>query len=258
MSIHLPDFYTLHAFDSLDSTMEEAKRRVQNSTARTGDLIWADCQTSGRGRQGRTWVSKKGNLYISLILKSHKNMNMDAQLSFVVALSLVNTLKDSIFKKAVQLKWPNDLLVGESKAGGILLETCTSGRGTSGEDWLIIGIGLNITHHPDETLFPATHLLKETVGSMFDAAALLPRWAGQFLVVYDLWKSKGFEMIRQQWLEYAAKRGEQIRVRQSDTGAPLFGTFVGMAPTGALILQEESGKKHTIMAGDVFFGSSAA
>src|SRR5579862_9550724 len=87
----LPEGFRLRAFDTLDSTNDEAKR-LARAGAGAGTLVWTREQTAGRGRRGRAWASPPGNLYLSLLVRPHGPPARAAQLSFVAALGLGDAL----------------------------------------------------------------------------------------------------------------------------------------------------------------------
>ena len=117
---------------------------------------YADSQTAGRGRRGRAWQSPVGNLMTTLYLPISFDAVKAGQLAFVAGLALERTVSALIGERAqASLKWPNDVLVDGKKASGILLESAMRDNKI---DWLAIGLGLNLAHHPDDTPYPATSL----------------------------------------------------------------------------------------------------
>ena len=87
LPIALPEGYGLHRFVAVGSTNDEAKA-LARAGAPDGTLVWADKQTAGRGRRGRTWLSPPGNLYVSLLLRPQAEPPRAAQLGFVAALGM--------------------------------------------------------------------------------------------------------------------------------------------------------------------------
>ena len=244
-SVPLPGRYSLVALDSVDSTNEEAKRRAARGAA-DGSIVWAGRQTAGRGRRGRSWASEPGNLYTSVVLRPRCSAATAMELTFVAALGVLDAVAAFLPKaRRIQVKWPNDVLVEGRKIAGILLESSVT---QGGIDWLTIGVGLNVGHHPEATEFPATSLAAqvdrippvETVLSAFYHA--LADWS-------DRWARDGFDPVREAWLRRAAGLGEAIEVRLPQE--TLSGTFAGLDPSGALILETAS-ESRRIMAGDVF------
>ena len=246
----LPPAYRLIALDEVTSTNDEAQRLAADG-AEDGTLVWALSQTKGRGRSGRDWASQRGNLFMSLVLRPDCALSEAAQLGFVAALAV----KDGIGSVAlpgveVTFKWPNDVLLGERKGAGILLESKTTAEGAL--DWLILGIGVNVTSYPEETRYPATSLRFEGAPPDVDAEALLVAISRHFLTWVNRWLDDGFAPVRQAWVAHAKGLGEEIEVRlPKDT---LSGTFEALDEQGVLILRLPDGAKRSITAGDVHFG----
>jgi BirA family transcriptional regulator, biotin operon repressor / biotin---[acetyl-CoA-carboxylase] ligase len=248
----LPPAYALVALDTVDSTNEEAKRRAR-AGAEDGTLIWAREQTAGRGRDGRTWVSPPGNLYLSLVLRPDCPPARAAELSFVAAVSLGAALGELLPPMVpLNYKWPNDVLVGERKVAGILLET--EGSAGSGEplDWLVLGMGVNIATYPKDAEFPATSLREEGADDV-TVEILLEVFTRNFLDGVNRWLDSGFAPVRAIWKERALGVGRKIRVRLPNE--TLRGKFIDLDADGALLLEPEKGTgTRRITAGDVFFG----
>jgi BirA family biotin operon repressor/biotin-[acetyl-CoA-carboxylase] ligase len=244
----LPAGYRLAAFESLDSTNEQA-RKLASDGALDGSVVWAKSQTSGRGRNGRQWDSPEGNLYCSIILRPDMPVAEAAQYSFVTALAMGYAL-DGLLSDSVGLtyKWPNDLLLEGRKVAGILLES--SGASDGRLDWLVIGAGLNIEESPAQPAYPATSLREQGVAPV-TPHDMLCRFVEGFDHWRSRWRNEGLGVVREAWLERAARLGEEIVVRLPDR--ELNGCFDGLDENGALLLTMADGSSRAISAGDVFF-----
>lgn len=252
--ISLPPAYRLVTLDAVDSTNEEAKR-LARAGAEDGTLVWAREQTSGRGRDGRAWSSPRGNLYLSLVLRPECPARRAAELGFVAALGLGDGLA-SLIPPMVPLnyKWPNDVLVGERKAAGILIETESGVRPAPDAplEWMVLGLGVNVRHYPEGTDFPATSLREEGAGDV-TVEALLEAFARSFLDWVNRWLDDGFAPVGAAWKVRALGIGKKIRVRLPNE--TLRGKFIDLDADGALLLNpEKGGSPRRITAGDVFFG----
>jgi len=239
--------YRLVFCDTIDSTNEEAKR-LARTAAEEGTLVWALEQTAGRGRRGRAWVSPPGNLYTSLILRPQCPMDRAAQLGFVAALAVGDTLA-SICRKpldALCYKWPNDVLLRDCKVAGILLES-ELGEGKFPK-FVVVGVGINLVSSPRETEFPATSIAEQGVGTASPGSAL-GKFASHFEDWMERWRDEGFAPIRAAWRARATALGEPIRVRLEP--ATLHGRFIDIDQHGALLL-ETAGALRRIAAGEVF------
>jgi len=246
--------YHLLSYDELDSTNEEARRLAEGGGAH-GAVIWAKRQTAGRGRMGRMWVSVEGNLFCSILLAPHCDVETSAQLSFVTSLAVIETLKPIVAEgNTLTCKWPNDILLNGKKVGGILLESFEAADMTPGHDrmvrWVVVGVGLNIDSCPENTDLPSTYL-KEAGVEIISAKIVLSRFIHHFITEYDLWAKKGFAPIRKRWMEHAFRVDQPIEVRlpkETHTGI-----FEGIDPAGCLLLKPRGGKRIAISAGDVFW-----
>jgi BirA family biotin operon repressor/biotin-[acetyl-CoA-carboxylase] ligase len=242
-----PDF-RLVKMESVGSTNAEAAR-LAGEGAVDGTLVWAERQTAGRARRGREWRSPLGNLYCSLILRTAVPPRAAAQLSFVAALAVADALAAFAPRDVpVRVKWPNDVLLAGRKASGILLESMPgTGRLV---DWVVIGTGINVASHPEDTEFPATSLAATGAGAV-GVGNVLQAYAHAFARWRGRWAREGFVPIRAAWLGVAKGLGDPIVVRlDHDT---LDGWFAALDADGALVLEMPGGGRRTIAAGDVFF-----
>ncbi|MFO0388416.1 MAG: biotin--[acetyl-CoA-carboxylase] ligase [Alphaproteobacteria bacterium] len=238
--------YHLLSFDTLDSTNEEAKRLAKAGGGH-GAVIWAKKQTAGKGRMSRNWVSANGNLFVSVLLQPEKPLSEASQLSFVAALAVVESLVDLLPKgKKIHCKWPNDILVGDKKLGGILLESFSA---PDTGNWVVVGVGVNVDSFPPRTEFPATSL-KDVGVELVSAKIILSRFIHHFIERYNEWNTKGFAPVRKDWEQYAWGMGKTLCARLPDE--EMEGIAEGIDPQGALILKLKDGKKRHILAADVF------
>lgn len=243
----LPAGFTLRAYDRLPSTNDKAKRlAAEGAPHRT--IVWAREQTAGRGRRGRAWDSPAGNLYLSFLLRIAIPVERATQAGFVAAVALAETAERFLpSTSAVRCKWPNDVLVDDRKAAGILLESALSADG--GLDWLVVGCGLNCASHPDDGRWPATDLASAG-GRVPSVAAVLGRLAGALDGWLARWQNDGFAPVRDAWLDRGWGLGRALRLLQGDDDA-IEGRFVGLADDGALVLDRDDGKVEAIRSGEI-------
>ncbi len=245
----LPPLYRLVALDVVTSTNDEALRLAEEG-AEDGTLVWAREQTKARGRQGRSWASPRGNLYLSLVLRPECGPGEAAQLGFVAGLATGEAF-GSVAPPMIEVtyKWPNDVLLNGCKGAGILLESRSRADGTL--DFLILGVGANVQHFPDDTAFPATSLRFEGTPPDVGEVELLEAFSRHFQSWVNRWLDDGFQPIRRAWLNHAHGLGEEIEVRLPRE--TLKGTFKDLDERGALILELAGGETRLISAGDVYF-----
>ena len=248
-SFKLPTVYKLIELESCASTNDEARKlaTLGEQNYPDGTLIWAKEQTAGRGRRGRAWDSPQGNLYLSLILRPGVPLRKASQLSFVAALALFDALANiSEPGHQIKLKWPNDVLLEDKKVAGILLESQADNR--EAPAWVILGIGVNVTHFPQDTVFPSTSLSAENWSVSVEAT--LQAFARSFQRWANSWAEDGFEKIRLSWLQRALGLGQKIEVNLETV--TLEGVFKDIDKHGALVL-DRHGTEQRITAGEVYF-----
>ena len=209
------------------------------SLARDGapEGLWlrAERQTGGRGRQGRDWHSPPGNLYTSTLVRLRDGDPPAPTLALVAAVALHEIAK--LYASEVTIKWPNDLLVAGAKLAGILLERA--------DEAVVIGIGVNLAHHPEALGRPATSLAALT-GTAPDPANFVEALAESFARWLARWRGEGLPPIRAHWLAAAHPVGTALSTSFGH------GLFDGLDETGALRLRHADGTSRIIHAGDVF------
>jgi BirA family biotin operon repressor/biotin-[acetyl-CoA-carboxylase] ligase len=243
----LPPGYRLIAYDSISSTNDEAKRLAREGAAE-GTLLWALEQTAGRGRRGRVWVSPRGNLYLSLVLRPDCSVASAAQLGFVAALAVGDALRAMLpLTERVTYKWPNDVLINNRKVAGLLLESETVAPEKL--SFIVVGVGVNLTTSPQSTEFPATSIMEEGLGEIMPEV-MLEKFAAHFRSWNTRWRAEGFIPVRAAWLTAAAiARGEPIRVRLESRA--FCARFLDLDHEGNLLL-DRAGECLRIAAGEVF------
>ena len=154
--------------DSVGSVLDVAHERAAAGAA-SGLLVLADRQTAGRGRAGRVWHSPAGaGVYLAALLRPRVRPFSGA-IAVRVGLALVHAVEETAAGASPWLKWPNDLMVANRKAGGVLCEARWSGVS---QGWVAIGIGVNLRGpFPDELKGRAIALAE--VASDVTRAALL-------------------------------------------------------------------------------------
>ncbi|WP_411382150.1 bifunctional biotin--[acetyl-CoA-carboxylase] ligase/biotin operon repressor BirA [Pseudomonas sp. MPB26] len=222
--------WPIHISDSIDSTNTEGLR-LANSGCPAPFLVLAEQQTAGRGRRGRKWVSPYAqNVYYSLILRIESGLSQLEGLSLVVGLAVMRALRESGVQGAA-LKWPNDVLVGQKKIAGILLELVGDPADIC---HVVIGIGINVNmRKADEVDQQWTSVQLET-GSPVDRNALVAKLSMQLQAYLERHKTNGFVSLQEEWEQNHAWQGRSVSliagVNQID------GVVLGVDHQGALRL----------------------
>ncbi len=253
--------YRLVAFDQIGSTNAEALTR-----AREGERgpIWfvTPEQTAGRGRRQRAWIAPRGNLASSILEVVDVTPAVAATLGFAAGLSLEAELQKVSAEAALRqggadalkfsLKSPNDVLAGDNKLAGILLEAEIVANGGLA---VVVGIGTNVVAAPEGTPTPATSLA--ALGVHISAEELFTALSETWVEFRGIWDNgRGFSKIRALWLDRAARLGERVAVRTGN--AILEGTFDTIDETGCMMIRLPDGKHVPITAGEVYFGTAAS
>lgn len=242
----------VEAFDEIDSTMLEARRRADRGQVTPVWLV-ARRQSAGRGRRGRAWASLEGNLLATYLFATTRPPGEIALLGFASGLAIAETIDAMIGPGRATLKWPNDVMLDGAKAAGILLD---SGALAGGRSWAALAFGVNLAVAPQaidqptsclRAALPLDAMTPEPLGFL---AALRPR--------LNAWDARlaadGFEPLRQAWLKRAHGLGAPARVA---LGSQIIeGRIAGLSPRGELEFDTETGRR-LIAAGDVFLRSAA-
>jgi BirA family biotin operon repressor/biotin-[acetyl-CoA-carboxylase] ligase len=210
-----------------------------------GQWLVADRQTGGRGRQGRSWLDGPGNFMGSTVVHVSPQDRAPAGLSFVAALAVYETVFARLGNpRELQLKWPNDVLLGGGKFCGLLLER----EGAS----VVVGIGVNLASAPRSEI-QAKALAEQ--GPAPDRDAFAAELAAQFDLELGRWRQFGLEPILNRWLAAAHPVGSALTVHEPN-GSRVSGAFDGLEPDGALRLRLADGSPRVIHAGDVMLGGT--
>jgi BirA family transcriptional regulator, biotin operon repressor / biotin---[acetyl-CoA-carboxylase] ligase len=237
---------TILRFDRIGSTNTEAIEQAKRG-ADEGLVVIAREQTSGRGRNGRTWISEKdAGLFFSIVLRPQVETKFLPLLTMMAAVGVFEMLKSHGLDP--DIKWPNDVLVDEKKISGILAETAETPRGRA----IIIGIGINLrySNYLPEVAALITSVEKET-GRQPDPEDVLRVMTRILSGLYDVFCSEeGPQKIRQAWSERSSYL-EGADVTAITASGTISGTTRGIEENGALRIETKDGSIESIHAGDV-------
>lgn len=234
----------------VDST-QNAARALADAGAAEGTVVWAEHQTRGRGRFGRSWLDEPGAaLLLSIILRPRSRLAHLPQLSLLAGVATAEAIRE-VSGSPVTLDWPNDLLIQGRKVAGILAESFASEGGAA---LVILGIGVNVnqTRFPDELAARATSLRLET-GRQLDREALLTRLCEGLEAWYRRWEEEGFAPVRRAWCRASATLGRRV---EGEDGAG--GVAVDLAEDGALVLRTDTGALLRCVTSEIREGGSHA
>lgn len=270
----MADRHDIMWFDTLDSTNEEVRRRIDSLDNLS--VVSALTQTEGRGQRGNSWSSAPGeNLTFSIILKfrrgdaSSEESSCDSAvlpqlkavdqfvLSEISSLALVRLLESHGIRASV--KWPNDIYIGSCKVCGMLIENSLLGSSVS---FSIIGIGLNVNQRNFDVSLPnPTSMLLEDMKKEFDLPALLDEFMNIFVNFIDRFmddRQDSFDELRDEYLSHLWRLNETARFIDytvlpsghldmpvvagvvNGEGREFTGNIRGLSPVGNLLVEEHT------------------
>ncbi len=175
-------------YKNISSTNDRLKQHA--SEFKHGTIITADLQTKGRGRKKRKWVSGKGGLYFSILLKP-QHLSRIEYLNYVATLSVLKALKDLCLTK---IKLPNDVYLNGKKLCGVLLESRYSDK----LEYVVVGIGMNVNQTRFSKYLTATSLRRE-LHQEFSMEKILKAVLQEFNIYYSLLEQGRYSEIAQEF-----------------------------------------------------------
>lgn len=236
----------------LDSTNNEAKRNAENG-APDGTLYITECQTGGRGRRGRQWISPAGSgIWMSLLLRPNLNPANASMLTIVAAMA-VTAAVERVVREAgcsvdCHIKWPNDVVVNKKKICGILTEMSAE---MDCIHFVVIGIGINVnTTEFDETIREMASSLYLETGKHIKRSEIVAAFAQEFTTYYGRFlKSGDLSSLAEDYNRMLINIGKQVQIQ--DRQDTFTGTALGIDSRGELLVQKEDGTRTVVSAGEV-------
>lgn len=227
-----PPGWRLRHHETVPSTSDLCATLAQAGEP-AGLAVLAARQSHARGSRGRGWTTLPGNLALSVLLRPTSGGVGHWALLAAVALA------EALVPAPVQVKWPNDVMLGGAKLGGVLLDASWAAEGRL--DWLVIGFGANLAATPD---LPGVAALPDRPDPRAVACALLGRLDHWVMLL----AGEGFGPVRRAWMARGPAPGTLLRV----TAGPdqVAGTFAGLGDDGSLLLQS-GGRVHAFCTGRV-------
>lgn len=239
-------------FLSLTSTNDHARELAEDGWPE-GTIVMAEEQTSGKGRSGRSWHSPPGlGLYFSTVFRPDLPAERLPALTLMAAVAAARGLGD--MGHPATLRWPNDVLLGDRKVGGILAESRIRPHAPAE---VILGIGMNVNHDGED--FPAeirgtATSVRLHAGSPADRTELLTRILMRLDEGYSAARAAGEQSILEPFLQLCPMaQGRSVTV--SGAGETLSGQTAGITPAGALRLATPAGLRE-VHAGEISISES--
>jgi biotin-[acetyl-CoA-carboxylase] ligase BirA-like protein len=237
----------IHHFAEVTSTNDVAKEMARKG-AEEGTVVISEKQTLGRGRLGRVWASPQGGIWFSIVLRPRVTPKEASKLTFVAAVAVARAIRE-MFELDVEIKWPNDVLIGGKKVCGILTETSTTGEVV---DFVVVGIGINanvsLDSFPEGFRNSVTSLMKERMQEIKREEflrALLEEMERYYMILLR----KDFDLILEEWRKLASFLGQHVEVTSFDQ--KIRGRAVDVDSDGSLIVKLTDGRVKKVMTGDV-------
>ena len=235
-------------FSSVVGSTNEWAKELAAYGAAEGTVAVAETQTCGRGRLGREWVSPKGGLWFSVVLRPKVRAGEAVRLVFVAGLAVAEVLRE-LYGVRVETKWPNDVLVDGRKVCGILAEMNTIGEKVN---YVIVGVGVNANFDVakvfPEDLRKVAVSLENELGRKVRLEELFRALLEKLENIYALFLKEGFGPVLGKWKTYAGFLGCQVEVASG------IEKWVGLAldveNDGALIMRLEDGTVKRVFVGD--------
>jgi BirA family transcriptional regulator, biotin operon repressor / biotin---[acetyl-CoA-carboxylase] ligase len=227
------------------STNDEAGL-LARAGAPHGTVVLAEEQTAGRGRYGRSWLSPPGeNLYLSVVLRPEIGTERAPPITLAAGLGVVDAVNRAGVRAS--LKWPNDVLVGSKKLAGVLTEMNSRGHEL---EHVILGIGVNVNARAlPPQIAPIATSLRLELGREVDREAFLETLLPAVERWLDALFAGGVSALADAWKEYAELAGSRVRASAED--GPVEGEPVGLDDDGALLVEDDAGRRHRVVSGEV-------
>ncbi len=240
--------HRVFSYQRVGSTNDVALQIARNGAAQ-GTLVVAEEQTAGRGRMGRSWNSPRGvGLLFSLVLRPRMAPSRVFQLAICGALAVAEVVCQRTHLP-VKVKWPNDVLIRGKKLAGVLTETQVD---LAGVRFVVLGVGINInqapTDFPEDLQGRATSVRAE-LGRSVSRRHLLQNLLLKFEQIYGQLQDQGLAPFLDRWRQLSWVLGRKVTVQVG--GKEFSGLAVDIDEMGALLLEEASGKRRRLLAGDV-------
>ena len=218
----------VHVVPLTSSTQDDAQSALK-SGAPHGTVFVAESQTKGRGRHGRRWLTTPGSLLFSLVIRGvATGGDTLGQLTIAVVVSIAQVLEHHTGASAL-IKWPNDLMFGQAKAGGVLINV-------QGSD-AILGVGLNLYGSAGLADGQATTAVANFANRPFERNALLAVLVDTILDGIDT-NSHRSTAVFDEWVSRSAVMGRAVEIQDRTRR---IGHVTGFDPSGALFLRETDG-----------------
>lgn len=241
--------HNIYVYQSIDSTNTQCKRLAMEGSV-DGTVVIAEEQTAGRGRKGRTFQSPQGlGLYLSILWRPQCEPTRLLPLTSLAAVAVSRAI-ERVTGEKVQIKWPNDLLLGDKKIAGILTEMALEGE--SGQiDYVVLGVGLNV-HQTVTDFTEEVAAMASSLDAVLGTSVSRPRLAAALMEELDILRRDiMWEPLRylDEYRSRCVTIGRAVQLlrseeRQTATAMDVDGQF-------GLVVRHDDGREETVRSGEV-------
>lgn len=242
----------IYYFDSIDSTQNFATSISKNQNE-GGTVVISEIQKAGKGRQGRTWISPKGGIWLSIVLRPSFDVGKVTLMPFAAAVALSNAIQKTL-GVTTELKWPNDLTLKGKKVAGMIIDASIE---STRIESLVLGVGINFRVDPNQIekkirRSPNFYGVSTLVGQKDRSrpAKLVQSFLEELEKALALFASDKTQIIINQWMKKSSTIGRTISVTTQDQ--TISGKAIKLDKDGALIIKQNS-KSIRVTAGDVIY-----
>ncbi len=229
----------IHYYPEIGSTMDTA-RKLARKGAREGTIVIAEVQSHGRGRLSREWLSPRGGIYFTIVLRPPVSPTYAPKVNLMVSIAVASTIK-KLFGLNAELKWPNDVLIKGRKVCGILAEMNSE---MDVINFVNVGIGINANTSIAQFQKTATSL-KNALGREISRKGLVSLLLGEI----ERWQPRLMEEdLLEEWKKLSATLNKDVKIVAQ--GEVITGRAIDIDSTGALIIRQGNGSLKKAMAGD--------
>jgi BirA family biotin operon repressor/biotin-[acetyl-CoA-carboxylase] ligase len=235
-----------HLLPEITSTNTLAMQMAANGVPE-GTVVIAEVQSGGKGRLGRKWISPKGNLYLSVVLRPNIPIHKAPLITLMGAVAVATAIRTTCGLSA-NIKWPNDVLVGNKKVSGLLTEMSAEQDRIR---HIVLGIGVDVNMEMNELPYEIRSLtttLAAEAGTKINRTTLFQQILRELEIAYTKFLTHD-EDVLEEWKQLNVTIGNRVTVSGGDT--VLDGLAQGVDSEGRLIIGLDNGTVRTIAAGDV-------
>jgi len=230
ISEKISQYWRVSVVEVTGSTQDDIAQLVSEKKVHSGHVLATEYQSAGRGRLDRKFdAAPNSALMFSFYIEPSKDKSEWTFLTLLTGLAAIFALKKLDPASTPQLKWPNDLVIGAGKVGGIIAQATSDG--------VIVGVGINVGMTQSE--LPVSHATSLSINdfSTLDRNLILATFLTTFEELFERWQNG--EDLRHLYAEHSSTIGRDIRIELPD-GSHKNGKAVGITPVGELVLEDGS------------------